>query len=603
MKEKRRLVIAIVLIVLLAFLVVVIVQNKKSDELTVTFDCHGGTQVENQKIKKGEKLEEPEAPTKEGYEFIGWYYDGKKFDFEEDIDSSIKLEAKWLKISNIKYTVSFDSNGGSSISEQKIEKGKKVNKPENPTREGYTFVEWVLDGKSYDFDSKVEKNITLSAVWKQNAVVKNPTVTGTVTPRPVPTPKPVVRPEEKPEEKPEEIVTPTVKKYMVRFYDNNTLLYTQEVEEGGVAVRPMDPTKTDYVFSEWIYKDTVYDFHTSVVGNINLYASWLPVLELKDVASIKFDQVSSSEPYFNEIKHNQESLDIARNKDVITVSKKQPLIAYANGTGMNKEWFALILDFGVDPNTIEGIDYTINPEDISEAKRLGATTDTAFIVWLDATDRVLTFQKKDGNTVVGSIHIQIEAPKLELNVSSLAQVDASEADLKYNNESISISSKGNIITVVENRFMKHYVHGTEDASWYGLVFDFGIDSNYITVDGKIKDLNVSKYGINSQTAFIIWMKGDIVDSTDTITFHNLIDTADSLEVTVNFKANKGTPYNAEGAITDLPDTVIYNEDRKAFEIDPGVVDGFLFTDNGKRMQAKKENGVWVFEPLIVTTQN
>ncbi len=42
-----------------------------------------------------------------------------------------------------------------------------VIKPENPTKEGYTFVEWQLDGQTYDFNSIVKSNITLTAVWKE----------------------------------------------------------------------------------------------------------------------------------------------------------------------------------------------------------------------------------------------------------------------------------------------------------------------------------------------------------------------------------------------------------------------------------------------------
>ena len=59
--------------------------SKSSNELTITFDCHGGTEIQNQVVKKGEKLKEPEAPTKEGYEFVGWYVDGEKFDFNTEI--------------------------------------------------------------------------------------------------------------------------------------------------------------------------------------------------------------------------------------------------------------------------------------------------------------------------------------------------------------------------------------------------------------------------------------------------------------------------------------------------------------------------------------
>lgn len=71
-----------------------------------------------------------------------------------------------------KYTVTFDSKGGTTISSQTVESGKKATKPTNPTKNGYTFVEWTLNGKTYDFNSAVTSNITLVASWKENVVVK-----------------------------------------------------------------------------------------------------------------------------------------------------------------------------------------------------------------------------------------------------------------------------------------------------------------------------------------------------------------------------------------------------------------------------------------------
>ena len=85
MKEKKKMMIAIVLIVLLGILIFAIVVSSKGNSIKVTFDSHGGTEVESLKIKKGEIIEEPEEPLKEGYEFIGWYYDGKNLIFQKSL--------------------------------------------------------------------------------------------------------------------------------------------------------------------------------------------------------------------------------------------------------------------------------------------------------------------------------------------------------------------------------------------------------------------------------------------------------------------------------------------------------------------------------------
>ena len=66
-------------------------------------------------------------------------------------------------------TVKFDSNGGSAVEEKKVDYNTAVAKPTDPTLDGSTFQGWTLDGKAYDFNAKVTKDITLKATWKANA--------------------------------------------------------------------------------------------------------------------------------------------------------------------------------------------------------------------------------------------------------------------------------------------------------------------------------------------------------------------------------------------------------------------------------------------------
>ncbi len=67
-----------------------------------------------------------------------------------------------------KYTVTFDANGGINASDEeiKVEKNNKVERPENPTREGYVFDGWYLNGEAYDFENSITEDITLKAMWK-----------------------------------------------------------------------------------------------------------------------------------------------------------------------------------------------------------------------------------------------------------------------------------------------------------------------------------------------------------------------------------------------------------------------------------------------------
>ena len=70
-------------------------------------------------------------------------------------------------------TVSFNTNGGSSISDQTITTaGDKAIRPTNPTRNSYTFDYWYTDAEfttPYDFDTSVTSSITLYARWVSQA--------------------------------------------------------------------------------------------------------------------------------------------------------------------------------------------------------------------------------------------------------------------------------------------------------------------------------------------------------------------------------------------------------------------------------------------------
>lgn len=115
---------------------------------------------------------------KEGYIFNGWnteqdgsgtaYKDGAEISYQEP-EIKLTLYAQWKKQ---KYTVSFDSQGGSEAEGQTVEFSDKVKEPsEPPVKEGYTFLGWYLEPECknrYDFDmSTVSSDMTLYAGWEQ----------------------------------------------------------------------------------------------------------------------------------------------------------------------------------------------------------------------------------------------------------------------------------------------------------------------------------------------------------------------------------------------------------------------------------------------------
>ncbi len=72
-----------------------------SSKKEITFKTNGGSIVKNITVKKGNKISEPEKPTKAGYEFVGWYLDGEEYDFDKEISEDITLIAKWAKVDDV----------------------------------------------------------------------------------------------------------------------------------------------------------------------------------------------------------------------------------------------------------------------------------------------------------------------------------------------------------------------------------------------------------------------------------------------------------------------------------------------------------------------
>ena len=99
-------------------------------------------------------------------------YSGPNID---EVKDTLNLDSEgFMNVTTIAksmYTVTFNSNGGSSVASQTVNYNEKATQPNNPTREGYTFVGWQLNGNTYDFNIVVNGNITLTAVWDK--ILKN----------------------------------------------------------------------------------------------------------------------------------------------------------------------------------------------------------------------------------------------------------------------------------------------------------------------------------------------------------------------------------------------------------------------------------------------
>ena len=201
----------------------------------VKFDAKGGTLSGPAVLdkKQNERLDRPDNPVREGYSFAGWYKDAdctKEWNFDDLISGDMTLYAGWTvnsykitvkpdngdkdivisrnfgsditapKLTKTgytfngwdkefpktmpakdltitarwkinQYTINFDTAGGSKIAPIKLDYGKKVTKPADPTRKGYAFIDWNVVIPT----TMPAKNITVKAIWKD---IESPVISG-----------------------------------------------------------------------------------------------------------------------------------------------------------------------------------------------------------------------------------------------------------------------------------------------------------------------------------------------------------------------------------------------------------------------------------------
>lgn len=137
---------------------------------TVKIDPDNGGAIVEKEVTVGVSIEEPEGVTKEGYELDGWYdEEGNKVTFPYTPAADVTLKAHW-KVKEFKVT--FNSDGGSLVAEQTVEKGKMATEPTAPTKDGYNFLGWYDGSDKFDFKTTpiiADKN--LIAKWEAKPLV------------------------------------------------------------------------------------------------------------------------------------------------------------------------------------------------------------------------------------------------------------------------------------------------------------------------------------------------------------------------------------------------------------------------------------------------
>ena len=208
----------------------------------VIFNSNGGSEVAGLPVEYNEKAVAPSEPTKTGYTFGGWYKDNTTFanlfDFTNtSIIENIELFAKWT-INN--YTVTFNSQGGSAISNKSANYNSLITAPAAPTKTGYTFSGWYkeadcLNAWNFIID-KITTDKILYAKW-------------------------------------------TINNYTATFNSQGgSAVISKGADYNSVITAPAAPTKTGYTFSGWYKEAGCLNAWNFIIDKITtdktLYAKW-----------------------------------------------------------------------------------------------------------------------------------------------------------------------------------------------------------------------------------------------------------------------------------------------------------------------------------------
>ena len=149
--------------------------SETKNKYIVTLDVNGGDALTPNtiEVEYGETYGTLPTPTKEGYNFLGWFdtlQGGNKVENTDIVTASHTLYANWeIK----KYTVTLDVNGGDTLTPHTIEvehNGTYGALP-TPTRTGYTFLGWfdsATNGNKIESTTPIvaPKNHVLYANWE-----------------------------------------------------------------------------------------------------------------------------------------------------------------------------------------------------------------------------------------------------------------------------------------------------------------------------------------------------------------------------------------------------------------------------------------------------
>ena len=160
MNKKLKVIISIVIICVIGVSLFFLLNRN----VKIKFDSNGGSMVETLVIKKGTKTKLPRS-TKENYNFVGWYLDGKRILSNYVFKKNVTLVAKW----DDKFKITFTTSGGSRVESITLKCGEAIKLPQDPTKKKFKFKGWKLNNGTTlnDGDILPCRNTNVFAIWER----------------------------------------------------------------------------------------------------------------------------------------------------------------------------------------------------------------------------------------------------------------------------------------------------------------------------------------------------------------------------------------------------------------------------------------------------
>ena len=180
------------------------------------------------------------------------------------------------------------------------------------------------------------------------------------------------------------------KSAVIKLLNANKIVPATETSDGVAIGDYVLPAKLghNFVGATEIRADGIYQY-CSNCSTISDKSTWFKISELsvKGIEKVICKDETCTHEYGDKIKNNMNSVSVAKNGDVITVTETGTMESYNNGHATGK-WFGLILDLGIDSTKLTTTGgYGIEPEDKTDVPAWTTNaSNSKVIIWLTDAD-------------------------------------------------------------------------------------------------------------------------------------------------------------------------------------------------------------------------